>query len=70
MAAFAEVVEVASLKVGSYELNGDLTSLLTDCHFECLVSEDHCCSTFAMDTEVIGVGHHLDHNSVVVSWYY
>ena len=70
MAAFAEVAEVASLKVGSYELNRNLTSLPTDRHFDRLVSEDRCRSTFVMDTEVIGVGHHLDHYSVAISWYY
>ena len=67
------VAEEALLKFGSYEdetLNGDLTSLPADRHFDCLVSEDHCRSTFAMDTEVIGVGHHLDHYSVAVSQYY
>ena len=51
-------------------LNEDLTSLPADCHFDHLVSEDRCRSTFVVDTEVIGVGHHLDHYSVAVSWYY
>ena len=51
-------------KIGSYEgemLNGDLTSLPVERHFDRLVSEEHCHLTFAVDTEVIGMGHHLDH---------
>jgi hypothetical protein len=66
------VAEEAS-KIGSYEgemVTGDLTSLPADRHFDRLVSEDHCHLTFAMDTEVIEVGHHLDHWSEAVSWYY
>ena len=50
-------------------LNEDLTSLPADCHFDRLVSKDRCRSTFAVDTEVIGVGHHLDHCSVAVPRY-
>jgi hypothetical protein len=56
------VAEEAS-KIGSYEgemLTGDLTSLPADRHFDRLVSEG-CHLSFAVDTEVIGVGHHLDH---------
>ena len=69
------MAEEPSSKFGNYEgemLNGDMTSLLADRHFDCLVSEDRCRSTFAVDIEVIGVtvGHHLDHYSAVVSWYY
>ena len=67
------MAEEASSKFESYEgemLNGDLTSLPADRHFDRLVSEDRCRSTFAVDTEVIGVGHHSDHYSVAVSWYY
>ena len=66
-------MEEALSKFGSYEgemLNGDLTSLLADRHFDRLVSEDRCRLTFVVDTEVIGVSHHLDHHSVAVSWYY
>ena len=51
-------------KIESYEgemLIEDLTSLPADHHFDCLVSEDRCYLIFAVDTEVIGVGHHLDH---------
>ena len=68
-----EVAEEASLKVGSYEdgmLNEDLISLPADRHFDRPASEDRCHSTFAVDTEVIVVGHHLDHYSVALSWYY
>ena len=60
-------------KIGNYEgemLNGDLTSLPVERHFDRLVSEEHCHLTFAVDTEVIGMGHHLDHWSVAVSCYY
>ena len=72
-AAFEAVVEEASSKFGSYEgemLNEDLTNLPADRHFDCLVSEDRCHSTFVVDTEVIGVDHHLVHYSVAVSWDY
>ena len=65
-------MEEASSKVGSYEgetLIEDLTSLPAVRRFDRLVN-DHCRSTFVVDTEVIGVGHHLDHYSVAVSWYY
>ena len=51
----------ASSKFGSYEgemINGDLTTLPADRHFDRLVSEDRCRSTFVVDTGVIGVGHH------------
>ena len=48
----------------------DLTSLQADHHFDLPASEDRCHSTFAVDSEVIGAGHHLDHYSVAVSWYY
>ena len=48
----------------------DLTSLLADHHFDRPASEDCCHSTFAVDSEVIRAGHHLDHYSVAVSWYY
>jgi hypothetical protein len=41
-----------------------------DRHFDRLVNEERCRSTFVVDTEVIGVGHRLDHYSVAVSWYY
>jgi hypothetical protein len=51
-------------------LNGDLTNLPADSHFDRLVSEDRCRSTFVVDTEAIGVGHHLDYYSVAVSCYY
>ena len=57
------VAEAAS-KIESYEgemLNEDLTCLPLDLHFDRLASEDRCHLTFAVDTEVIGVGHHLDH---------
>jgi hypothetical protein len=67
------VEEEPSSKIGNYEgemLNRELTSLLTDRHFDHLVSEDRCHSTFAVDVEMIGVGHHLDHYSVAVSCYY
>jgi hypothetical protein len=67
------VAEKASSKIGGYEdemLNGDLTSLPADRHFDRLVSEDRCHSTFAVDTEAIEVGHRLDHHSVAVAWYY
>ena len=67
-----EVAEAWS-KFGSYEgevLNKDLRSLPTVCHIDRLVNEDHCHSTFVVVTEVIRVGHHLDHCSVAVSWYY
>ena len=66
-----EVAEAWS-KFGSYEgevLNEDLTSLPAVRRFDRLVNEDYCRSTFVVDTEVIGVGHHLDHCSVAVSWY-
>ena len=67
------MAEEASSKIGGYEdedLNGDLTSLLADRHFDRLESEDRCHSTFAGDTEVIEVGHRLDHYSVAVACYY
>ena len=51
-------------KIGSYEgemIIEDLTSLPADHHFDRLVSEDHCHLAFAVDTEEIRVGHHLDH---------
>ena len=54
------MAEVSS-KFGSYEgemINGDLTTLPADRHFDRLVSEDRCRSTFVVDTGVIGVGHH------------
>jgi hypothetical protein len=51
-------------------LNGDLTSLPADRHLDHLVGEDRCRLTFVVDTEVIGVSHHLYHYSVAVSWYY
>jgi hypothetical protein len=73
VAAFAEVAEEPSSKFGSYEgemLNGDLTNLLADRHFDRLVSEDRCHSTFVVNIEVIEVGHHLDHYPAAVSWYY
>jgi hypothetical protein len=65
----------ASSKIGSYEgemLNGDLTNLRASrhWHFDRHVSEDHCHLTFAVDTEVIGVGYQLDYCSVAVSKYY
>ena len=47
-------------KFESYEgemLNEGLTSLLTDCHFDHLVSEDCCHSTFIVNTEVIWEGY-------------
>lgn len=56
-------MEEEALKIGSYEggmLNGDLTNLPVERHFDRLVSEDRCNLTFAVDTEVIEVGHHLD----------
>ena len=57
-------MEEEASKIGSYEggmLNGDLTNLPVDRHFDRLVSEDRCHLTFVVDTEVIGVDHHLDH---------
>jgi hypothetical protein len=66
------VAEEPSSKAGCYEdeePNGDLTSLPVVRYFDRLVSEDHYRSLFVVDTEVIGVGRHLDHYSVV-SWHY
>jgi hypothetical protein len=45
------------------------TSLQAVLRFDRLVNE-HCRSTFVVDTEVTGAGHHTDHYSVAVSWYY
>ena len=59
------------LKLGCYEdgaPNEDLTSLLVERHLDPLVSEGHYRSTSVVDIEVIGVGHHLDHYFVEVSW--
>ena len=67
------MAEETSSRFGSYEgeiLNVDLTNLPAECHFDRLVSEGRCLSTFVVDTEVIGVDHHLDHYSLAVSWYW
>ena len=67
------MAEEASSKLGCYEdeePNGDLTSLPVDRYFDHLVSEDRYRSSFVVDTEVIGVGRHLDHYFVAVSWRY
>ena len=68
------MAEEASSKIEGYVdevLNEDLTSLPADRHFDRLESEDrYYHSTIAVDTVVIGVGHHLDHYPVVVSCYY
>jgi len=66
-----EAAEEASSKFGYYEdevPTEDLTSLPVDRHFDRFVSVDRYRSAFVANIRVIGVGHHLDHYSVRVSW--